>query len=254
VNVKRKLELHFSTGNPQVDDLLQGIVGIYESAFPGKLKAYYLTGSYYYGDPIPTSDVDLNVIFRGNEFDSSLPELKAPPPEFMDVTNYLHLLSPIELGFLFKTEEFFRRNFSLSMCRDRVFLFGEDLLGELSESAIPSRPFSPRNYMHRAYEVLCRRHGVSDTLETPLEFPAPEEEFYGYANLELGAYGRPALSVSALKNCAYEPTTVLISLEIGDHVWGRKDQLGQLYRTHINDQYSQFIEDFFNCAGKPGIT
>ena len=57
-------DLIFSTGNTQVDGILSGFIQACEDALPGRVKAYYLTGSYAYGSPVPTSDIDLNVVVR----------------------------------------------------------------------------------------------------------------------------------------------------------------------------------------------
>jgi hypothetical protein len=40
-----KIRLQNTTGNSQVDRILQEIVGLYETVFPGYIRAYYVIGS-----------------------------------------------------------------------------------------------------------------------------------------------------------------------------------------------------------------
>ena len=60
---------------------------------------------------------------------------------------------------------------------------GEDLLGEIAlQSPAVSRTDVPvRQLMHIAYNCLCSVYSVADILSLPLKYPAPEEEFFGYA-------------------------------------------------------------------------
>ncbi|HEX2184718.1 MAG TPA: nucleotidyltransferase domain-containing protein [Chloroflexota bacterium] len=60
-----KLELRWSTGDQQVDAILRGVVGVFEAAYPGRVRAYYLTGSFADGTAVATSDLDLQLVFEG---------------------------------------------------------------------------------------------------------------------------------------------------------------------------------------------
>lgn len=51
-----EISLINSTGNRQVDDILRGIVGLFEMAFPNRIRGYYLCGSYIDGSAIPCED------------------------------------------------------------------------------------------------------------------------------------------------------------------------------------------------------
>jgi hypothetical protein len=60
------ITLLYKTDNPQADEVLQGIVGIFELAFPSRIRGYFLVGSYAIGQPVAISDLDLVVLFKDN--------------------------------------------------------------------------------------------------------------------------------------------------------------------------------------------
>ena len=51
-------------GKPSIDNVLSQIVERYEAQFPGRLRAYYLTGSYAEGNAVEWSDIDVYVLFK----------------------------------------------------------------------------------------------------------------------------------------------------------------------------------------------
>jgi hypothetical protein len=51
-----QITLPSATGNPEIDELLGSIVGIFNLAFPDRIRGYYIGGSYALGNPISTSD------------------------------------------------------------------------------------------------------------------------------------------------------------------------------------------------------
>jgi predicted nucleotidyltransferase len=58
-----------TTGHPRIDATLRGIIGLYEIVFPGRISGYYVIGSYADGNPVPTSDLDGLILFKGNFVD-----------------------------------------------------------------------------------------------------------------------------------------------------------------------------------------
>jgi hypothetical protein len=55
--------LRSSTGSAIVDGVLMAIVGRYEFAFPGLIRAYFVIGSYADASMVPISDLDLMIMF-----------------------------------------------------------------------------------------------------------------------------------------------------------------------------------------------
>jgi hypothetical protein len=62
----KSISLLHSTGHREVDGILEGVVGLFELLFPGRVSGYYLTGSFSDGTAIPGSDIDMSVLFRGS--------------------------------------------------------------------------------------------------------------------------------------------------------------------------------------------
>ena len=54
-----------STGSWQVDDILRGVVGIFELSLPGSMRGYYLPGSYSDSSAVWVGDIDLLPLFKG---------------------------------------------------------------------------------------------------------------------------------------------------------------------------------------------
>src|SRR6266700_7336290 len=56
-------------GNKRVDDILRETIAIFEHAFPQRIRGYYVEGSYANESQVPTSDVDLVLIFKDTFID-----------------------------------------------------------------------------------------------------------------------------------------------------------------------------------------
>jgi hypothetical protein len=57
-------ELIESTGDRQCDKIAQGVIGIFEGAFPGRVRGFYLRGSHASDTSIASSDLDLLIVFK----------------------------------------------------------------------------------------------------------------------------------------------------------------------------------------------
>lgn len=56
--------LAFSTNHPKINQILQGVIGVFEKVFPQRIRGYYLRGSHCSASAVPNSDLDLYVIFK----------------------------------------------------------------------------------------------------------------------------------------------------------------------------------------------
>jgi Nucleotidyltransferase domain len=65
------IALASSTGQPQIDEIIRGIIGLFETVFPGRIRGCYLVGSYADGSAVALSDIDLRVVFKEGFADSA---------------------------------------------------------------------------------------------------------------------------------------------------------------------------------------
>src|SRR3712207_6416292 len=63
-----------STDNDRIDQVLRGVVRIFETVFPDRVRGYYLIGSYGNGSAVPASDLDLGILFKDRYRDDAEPE------------------------------------------------------------------------------------------------------------------------------------------------------------------------------------
>jgi len=59
-------ELLYRVGVPVVDDTLREIVGAFAEAFPERIRACYLVGSYANRSAVALSDLDIRLILSGD--------------------------------------------------------------------------------------------------------------------------------------------------------------------------------------------
>src|SRR4051812_15375051 len=90
-----------STGSKKVDDLLKGILILFQDAFPGRIRSCYLAGSYADGSVVATSDLDLKLVFKGEV---------APEERLRRIEAACELMSPLQMDFtLVGDERLFKR-------------------------------------------------------------------------------------------------------------------------------------------------
>jgi Nucleotidyltransferase domain len=87
-----QLSLASSTGHPQIDEIIRGLIGIFEIAFPGRIRGCYLVGSYADGSAVALSDIDLRVVFKEGFADSAEEE------RVRQVRGYCRQISPVSIA------------------------------------------------------------------------------------------------------------------------------------------------------------
>ena len=167
-----------SVGNRRVDNILRGVIGIFESAFPNRIRGYYLTGSYMDGTAVPASDIDVDILFICNFINLEEKE------KVQQISQYCSLISPIPLELnIYGEGQALRLGFP-TLKFASVLLYGEDIRNEIS--LIPLEWWQ-RSLMHVPYRFFSRIRGNPEFLVFPLNYPDPVGEFYGYDTREARA-------------------------------------------------------------------
>ena len=112
------------TGHEPIDRALRGIVGAYEAAFPGRVRGYYLLGSYAEGNAVAVSDVDANVLFADAFVDAAERERAEALRRACDG------LSPVRLDLLVRDERSMHP-LDVRLATNAVLLYGEDTRARL---------------------------------------------------------------------------------------------------------------------------
>jgi predicted nucleotidyltransferase len=91
MDMMQPITLLNTTGHQRIDDIIRGLIGIFEAAFPDRIRAYYLAGSYADRSAVPLSDIDIRVVFKGG-FKS-----EGEVARVRRVRDDCRLLSPVEI-------------------------------------------------------------------------------------------------------------------------------------------------------------
>jgi len=145
------ISLLASTGNQQVDKILQGIIGIYELVFPGCIRGYYLLGSYTDATSVSISDIDMAILFKGSSVDKREAQ----------VNRCCSLISPIRLDISAHSEERLPAE-DVRLKLGSVLLYGEDSRDNIALPPIEASLAFENHYLaiYRNY-LLASLHSES---------------------------------------------------------------------------------------------
>jgi hypothetical protein len=232
----QSISLLYSTGNTEVDAALEGVVGLFELLFPGRVSGYYLTGSFSDGTAIPGSDIDLSVLFRG------------PSPSEAETTNvdqaaiYCGKLCPIELDITPMGEDIPWPLRVVSLKLGSRLIYGEDARDRLP---LPTIEAYTRHAMDLAYRLISGLHRAEGTVTLLLGYPDPDDEFYGFlAPEDRAADSATPSNTKGLVVATGLAATAILALRAGRYV-ARKRDAARLYRELINDEWADFIGEIY---------
>lgn len=209
------LHLSHSTGVASADRALAGAVGLFEEVFPRRVRGYYLVGSYAYGRPLPTSDLDLKVVFK-ERFRGPAEEARA-----RRIARQCSLLCQLDLLPVPLPEDRLLRWGASTLKGGSVLVYGEEIRDRMPEE--PMANFT-RSWMHRSQAGLLAVRGNPPRLELPLRYPDPGGEFFGYDGRPL-APGSPERGIKALVSCLFFPATAVLAWRHGVRTTRRSEAL-----------------------------
>ncbi|HLZ56845.1 MAG TPA: nucleotidyltransferase domain-containing protein [Ktedonosporobacter sp.] len=225
-------------GKPSIDKVLSQIVERYETQFPGRIRACYLTGSYAEGNAVEWSDIDVYVLFK----DAFVSEEEAAQAEQLE--HALAPLTPLRLDLHAGSEQsldslpgFLRA----AIKNTSVLLYGEDTREHMS---LPGREEYTRDATEVALQFLLWLHQV-ENVTYPLAYPDPDGAFFGYDQLQSDrADARPGPGIRMLVETACRMGTALLSFKTNCFVSTKRESV-QTYRELVNDEWASFLEAMF---------
>lgn len=231
-----KLDLLASTGDPRCDKIISGVIGVFETTFPDRIRGYYLRGSRASGTSTLGSDIDLFIIFK-NRFATEAEYYRAH-----SLNEHLTALSPILLECLLLGELGLQRNIGLALNLKLAtrLLYGQDIRAGLPEFA-PERYV--RDVVHTPYfsykYPAQRRH--ANHLTYPLRHIDPDDRFFGYTQWTMPtADGIDQPSTKLLIASIGWTATAIVALRTRQYV---KDKAASvdLYRTRVGDEWTDLV-------------
>ena len=242
-----------STQNQMLDTLLQHVITIFELVFPRRIRAYYLTGSsmdgtaaYLSGDPLNSSDIDLTVVFR----DVVQPDEQERFRQCRFACAGLSQLHPDQLDAmpLSETELFQHGHLTLKVASQ--LFYGEDIRDAIP---LPSLNEHMRAAIRLSKDHMAEmRHLEPAQLTLPLTYPDSAGQFYGYDYSEPEYGGQPGTRM--LVGSIAWGATALVALHAGQFAGTKRDAIN-LYKTCINDRWSQLVEAVYaKCKLRWGYT
>ena len=236
--------LAYSTNHSKIDQILKGVIGVFEKVFPDRIRGYYLQGSYGGDTAISNSDLDLYVIFKENFHN---------PGEAMQAISLVQscaqissVLLEIKPGVeatlsLFPSEN---AGIALNFKHSTQFLYGEDIRNQVPT---PSSEDWVRWAMHAPLASL-RATRAAEFLIFPLDHPDAQAEFYGYERQTIPcADGIDRPSSKWLVNTVGWIATAMAALKTGQYI-GSKGEAVERYKTSINDEWTNLIEQAYELC------
>jgi hypothetical protein len=231
------IELIYKTGRQQIDDIICGIIGIFEAAFSGRIRSYYLVGSYADGSATAVSDIDIRIIFKGDFEPGEVEQIRY-------VRSCLRLISPVEIDCpplsearLINDDDWLHE--PLGLRAGGQLLFGDEI-----RHTFPEPKFSAyvRNVTAVPIQRFARIRNQSSVV-FPLDFPDPDGEFYGYDD-QVGPDWAKVPGTKGLVHMVGFAATCLIAFQAERMVTKKSDWL-KIYKETINDEWTPFLEAIY---------
>ncbi|WP_201385519.1 hypothetical protein [Ktedonobacter sp. SOSP1-85] len=245
------MQLFYETGTSAVDEPLVSTIQRYERVFSGRVRGYYLLGSYADRCPVVGSDIDMYILFR---------EAFVAPEEIVRAQELAHVcaqMSTLRLEIKLCCEQELAEGNEQSIMRvalkqNSVLLYGSDTRPTME---LPTRETYTRDATDAVLDFLFRLHH-QDYLTYPLTYPQAGNEFYGYEHLvKLPAHvasihaspedaDNTYYATRELVECACRMATALLALQTDCYVGAKRESVGS-YQKMIGGEWSPFLLEMF---------
>ncbi len=231
--------LAYLTEHPKINKILQGVIGVFEKVFLGRIRGYYLQGSFGNRSTVTNSDLDIYVIFK-ESFSSSVEAMTA-----LSISRSCAQISPLLLEIkpgaeldLYRAEH---AGIALNFKYSTQFLYGEDIRAQIPTFASDDWVW----WAMKAPQASLRVTRSAKVLIFPLQQPDTQAEFYGYERQTIpDADGIDCQSSKWLVATVGWIVTALVAQRTKRYV-GSKGEAVQLYKTQINDQWTTLVEQVY---------
>jgi hypothetical protein len=238
-----KIRLLNTTHNEQIDEIIKTVIATFEEAFPQRIRGYYLEGSYANESQVPTSDVDLVLIFK----DTFIDEQERAKAE--EVARQCALSCSVEMDIPFIEEARLRKvGIGPTLKMGSIVIYGEDIRDKLP---LVSLQEWTRDRMHTSYWRTVDLFNRPFVVTYPLAYPDQDGEFYGYDQRKLRlADGSEVNCTRDLIRLVGWSATAILAFKAGQYV-ARKSDCQRLYTDYISDRWTALLYDTYTlCRGR----
>ena len=217
-----------TTGKEKVDEIICGIIGIFETVFPDRIRGYYLTGSYSDGSAVTTSDIDIYIVFKDSFTNGE--EVLA-----RQLWLYCRQICFVKIDLIRINEERLLRVGNIGVKLATLLMYGEDI-----REKIPLPVFDTylQGVTEASFSYLAGALRDADSLVFPLDYPDPAGVFYGYDAKDWGT------ETKGLVSSVCRAATAIVALKGGRYV-GKKSDSIKSYKDCINDEWTGFLEEMY---------
>lgn len=229
------------TGNKRIDDITQEAIARLEAAFPQRIRAGYIEGSYANGIALTTSDLDLTIVFC-ERFKS-----QAEREQAQRLCSQYAAQAGIELDAEIVDEASLQEGVYPQFKLGSQLFYGIDIRAQCP--LIPMERWT-RERMHAAYWLIIQVFHRPPIVRFPLTAPDPTDRFLGYTNRRVRLPdGTEVPSTRNLIRTSGWAATALIALQAGQYVTNKRN-CQTLYRNYINDEWADLLENLYSwCRG-----
>jgi hypothetical protein len=233
-------ELLFVTNKPLVDSILQGIVRAYETAFPDRVRSYYLIGSYVEGMGVPLSDIDCFVIFA-NVFTSAEEAAQAEhlgqqcassSSIRLDIGAYpedkLDQLHPV---------------IRVALKGGSGLVYGTDIRANIP---LPPLPSYTEALTEGAKHFIARLRGVMQLTTKTVDYPDMTDRFFGYTQKSIAAWYPPTIEAGTKELVATVSriASAIVARQAKRYVPGKQAAVA-LFQEHVGGEWASFVQQVY---------
>ncbi|GAB5491525.1 MAG: hypothetical protein Phog2KO_17400 [Phototrophicaceae bacterium] len=219
-----------STNNTVIDTYIEAIINIYESAFPNRIRGYYLVGSYGDNTAIANSDIDMEIVFKGALSEDEQARCDS-------IKESCRTLTPIHLDLPVKSEATFEQSETVALKLASQFVYGDDTRDTIP---LPKMDVYLRKISIPTQRGLTFRFR-SEQVSLPYDYPVANDAYYGYIP-DIYKNGATPIKLWVL-NVGWL-ATFLVVYQAKVYVPSKRHML-KLYPEHINDDWTDFITEVY---------
>ncbi len=172
-----------TTGDAAIDRALRGLVAVFEASFPGRVRGYYLMGSYADGGAVAISDIDLLPLFAG-VMDTDERERAER------LVEGCALLCPTRLDIVVRDEATISREVTLIRFGG-LLIYGADTRAKLAQPSLADYTRDTLDAARYFMAHILRGLREGERLAYPLAYPDPTSEFFGYDTVHIPEWYTP---------------------------------------------------------------